>query len=345
MNTITNKKAFTIQFSWIFVLFVGFLVMIFVISSISKQESTSKSDINLEITKNVDSILTSAEQSSNTFKKISIPETEIIRVCEEDYSAYSINNNIQRVDNSVFFMPKKMNGKIIYSWALHYSMPMKITNILYLTTPKHMYIFVNNTGDNLIENIYDDFPKNLTHEMINFVDFKNYKGRNYDSYVFILINKTNEINSLQFPSNSEIKKKGNVIVITYDGINRQKGNIKFYDYSSIWKKVGSEKFIDKSILYGAIFAGDYNGYICNANKLLKKSKTIYTIYNYTLTKQKEQATKFECISHYNESLDLCQELINLNNSDGSTLEKIYSTSIELNLKNKNLLTKGCPLIY
>ena len=344
-----KKNAFTIQFSWIFVLIVGFFILLFVVSTISKQKSSSESDIDVEIMKNVDSILTSAEYSPNTFKIINIPETEFIRVCEANYSAYSINKQIQRMEQTVFFMPERIKSKKLYTWAKEYIMPMKITNILYVTSPQHMYVFVNNTGDNLIEHIHEDFPKNITNEVISFNDMEIYPNRNYDSYTFIIINSIGILNDnieSKFPSNQKVKKNSNILLVNYEGNSRAKGKITFYESNNSnngWSDSSGE-FIDESMLYAAIFAGTASGYKCNVDKLFDKSKNIYSIYNYTMEKTRGNLKKYECLQLYEKELipriGVIIEALQNNN-----YTSIYLTSIDLNLYNKRLLTKSCPLAY
>ena len=338
-----KKNAFTIQFSWIFVLIVGFFILLFVVSTISKQKSSSESDIDVEIMKNVDSILTSAEYSPNTFKIINIPETEFIRVCEANYSAYSINKQIQRMEQTVFSMPERIKSKKLYTWAKEYIMPMKITNILYVTSPQHMYVFVNNTGDDLIEHIYDDFPKNITNEVIELDDMRTYPNRNYDSYTFIIINSS-DFNKNKFPTNLKVKKDSNILLVNYEGNSRAKGKITFYKYLNNDWSDSSGEFIDQSMLYAAIFAGTASGYKCNVDKLFDKSKNIYSIYSYTMNKTRDNLKKYECLQLYQKELIPRMQII-INALKDNNYTSIYFNSADLNIYNKRLLTKSCPLAY
>lgn len=345
-----NKNAFTMQFSWIFVLIVGFLIILLVTTIITRQKDTSETDINVEISKNMDSILTSAEQSANTFKIIEIPESKLQRVCEDNYSAYMINKNIQRVENSIFFMPKIIENRKLYAWSKEYFMPMKIANVLYLTDSKHIYIFFN-TSNNLYNKVFDDFPKNITYDLINYTDLKEYNDRNYDEYTFIIVNSSAvSIDTNDFPTDSKVKKNSNIIVIDYNLPNTNKGNITFYKYNSSGYNKKTEEFIHESMLYGAIFAGDHEGYLCNTQKLLDKSANIYKIYNYTTAKMKENdrglITKSRCLSNdgfYAESLVIFTQIFN--EVERKDLQSIYSLSINLNNYNQELIVMGCPNMY
>lgn len=321
--------------------------MIFVVSSISKTKDVSESDIGLEIKTNIDSIITSAEQSTETFKIINTPDLTIKNICEENYSAYSINNNIERVENLVLYMPNKIKGRKLYSWAKEYKMPMKITNVLYLTDPDHMYVFVNPNNENDILPIISDFPENITTETIetiNYEELTTYKDKNFDSYTFVLANPSSFSNS-NLPLSRKVKIKSKAVIFEFNSYNHEIGNVTFYDSNTdFWDDGEKLNYAGEAMLYGAIFSAEPDIYSCNTDKLLLKSNTMYSIYDYTTTKQKELSTKTVCIlSHYPNALGIFDEL--LNNVEQKDLGEIYSASLNLEIINKKARKDGCPLIY
>ncbi len=341
-----SKKAFAIQFSWIFILIVGFFIMIFVVSSISKSKDVSDSDINVEIKENFGSIITSAEQSTETFKIIDTPELIIKSICEEDYSAYSINGNIERIDNLVLYTPEQVEGRKIYTWAKEYKMPMKIANVLYLSDPDHMYIFVDLEDDNKMSGILKDFPENMTMEVLTkYNDLKEYKDKNFDYYTFVMVG-SGDIDS-NFPTSSKIKRKSTIVVFDFDSFNYESGKVTFYDYDydmDNWGEGETTDYAGEAMLYGAIFSGNKELYDCNTNKLLQKSETMYKVYNYTTLRQNELTTKAVCIlTHYPNAIDIINELSN--SIEANDLESLYSNSLNLEILNKRIRKDGCSLIY
>ena len=117
--------------------------MFLVIRIITSQTDVSKQEINLDLSKNIDSILSSAEQSTDTFKIVHTPELKLTYLCFEDYTAYSVQKNINKIENSIMFSSSSISGRNIYTWTKEYKMPMKITNVLYVTDPLHKFIFVD----------------------------------------------------------------------------------------------------------------------------------------------------------------------------------------------------------
>jgi hypothetical protein len=311
---------------------------------ITKGVDVSTADLNVEIAKNIDSILTSSEQSTDTFKLIKTPEIEIRTICEDDYSAYMVNNQEQRIDTAVFFSPLIMSGKEFYTIAKEYKMPMKITNVLYLFGSDNHYIFVNNTEDDLIEEVIYGLPTNMTYELINADELSDYSAKNFDTYTFIIINYTS-FSITNLPTAPKLKKKSNAILIDFDGMNKEKGTITFYYFSDTeWQEKGDSLFIDDSMLYGAIFSGNKALYECNLKKLIGKSKPVYEIYNYTITRELELVRKTVCVTTYYpnalESIELIQESVDLGN-----LKELSLNAVQLYLTNKNLRSAGCPMVY
>ncbi len=324
---------------------VAFFIMIFVVSSITKSKDISNSDVNIEIRANVGSIITTAEQSTETFKVISTPEVTIKGLCEENYSAYLINNNVVRIENLVLYSPEQVKGRKIYTWAKEYKMPMKITNVLYLSDPDHKYIFVNSSEDNKILNIVVEFPENMSMEIINYEELKNYEDKNFNYYTFIIVNSDN-INNF-FPTDTKIRKKSAIVVFDFESFNFESGKVDFYNYYSLsnnWVNDGTLDYAGKAMLYGAIFSGNKDMYECNTQKLLQKSETIYRIYNYTIRKQNDSITKSVCIhTHYPNAIGIVKEL--MGSVKSNDFEGLYSNSLNLELINKRSRKDGCPLIY
>ena len=334
VNKMDSKKAFAIQFSWIFILIVAFMIMLFVITSITKQTDISETEIDIEVLQNIESILGSSEQSTNTFKVVTTPEMNFEYICEDNYSAYSVNKIQKKIQNLILFSPKQTVGRKFFTWAKEYSMPMKITNILYLTNQKHKYIFIKS---NIIDQLISELPSNLTMEVLT--SFSEIVDENYDSYTIIT---TDGIPSSELNLPDSIIKKTMVLQINTGIANYNKGNISFYDGNG--DVVGNSPYIDTTLLYGAIFNADYEMYECNLNKILKKSETVYAIYNYVALKQNESESKSVCINnHYPRAIASLGGMIeSVPSQDFNT---IYLASISLQLANERLQRDGCSIVY
>jgi len=350
-NLFNSKKAFTIQFSWIFILIVGFLILMFVISVITKQREVSETDMNVELIQNIDSILNSALQSVGTFKTIHLAsDTNIKYICQDKYSAYSVNNKLKQSPNLILFSPDTVQGSELFLWSQDYKMPMKISNILYLTNKKHKFIFVNSTTSNIIPKILEEIPANMTIIQLSQVsDLSSLTDENYDSYTVIVSETNAVISSITIPSapGSSLRAKTNLINIKSDLNELDNGILEFYDilpngHPDIANS-NNISYVHRSMLFGAIFSHNFNLYNCSINKIMKKSETLYKIYNYTTSKELNLTDKVSCIPVYENSINYLENLIT--NSLLNNITQIKVSSINLRIKNEDLAKKSCPLIY
>jgi len=316
------------------------MVMLFVISSISKQKEVSDSDVSVEVLQNVDSIISTSWQSVNTFKVISTPKITIEYICEDNYSAYSVNSKLKKIDDLVIFSPKKIVGKKIFTWSKEYKMPMKIVNVLYLTNEKHKYIFVNSSESNVINFLYNKFPDNMTTERVG-ESFELEDG-NFDTYT--IISSEDDRSGWTIPHS--IRKKTKAVVIETSSGNYNYGNVSFYSFDGTGHLVLTDKnfYLDESTLFGAIFSSDNSDYSCTIDKLMRKSKNIYQIYHNVAEKEKNASSKSICISSYYPMAIGALSHLNIS-IDSNDYEEVIMFGYSLDSSNKNLRKYGCPLIY
>ncbi len=316
------------------------MVMLFVITSISKQSEVSDSDVSVEILQNIDSIISTSWQSVNTFKVVNTPKITIKYICEDNYSAYSVNSKLRRIDNLVMFAPTQINGRKIFTWSKEYKMPMKIVNVLYLTNNKHKYIFVNSSENNVMQFLSSNFPSNMTFETVE--DGFELEDGNFDTYTIISTDETYAGEGVP----DSIKKRTKAVIINTSSGNYNYGNVSFYSFNSvgIWEFTGRNIYLDKSTLYGAIFSSGSSDYFCTIEKLMRKSKNLYRIYHNVAEKELDSSSKLVCISSYYPSV--IQVLEDLNEAiDARNYEDIIMGSYSLDSSNRNLRKYGCPLIY
>jgi hypothetical protein len=352
-----SKKGFTIQISWFFILIVGAVILIFVTRLISGIGQVSNTEIGVEILTNVDSILASAEQSTNTFKILKTPLLDLTYTCRDDVSSYSINGNGKEIGNMIVYSAESIQGRTIYTWSLEFAMPMKITNILYITDPDNKYYFVGD-NDPTINYILNKFPANTTLEQVN--QLSELKETSYESYTIVSTQPPME-NMLNIEGvNGLFLKNSKYIQIVSQVGQENQGIIKFYEFEGpSWNPVlkGEYSYIDDSMLFGAIFSPDYETYACVSKKILDKMKNIYSIYAYTVQTKNEGVTKYVCtdltrgypkiITIFDSLKELLNSITEESNDDqvSAAFQTIYSDSVSLVSKNRYLQVNDCPVIY
>ena len=132
-----NKGSMSIQFNWILVLIIGGLILTFFISVVQKQRSVSEENIASSIQTDLQSILASSHVSTETASVIEIPSNEIQYSCE----GFKVGNQFPTKFRYTFAPDLlKSDRNTISVFSYDWSMPYKITNFLYVTSPDIKYL-------------------------------------------------------------------------------------------------------------------------------------------------------------------------------------------------------------
>ena len=151
-----NKKAFEIQFNWIFVLVAGAAIMLFFTAVIVKQKSLSEASSQSIVLKSIEAIVTSAGVSTDTTSIIGIPDSDIEAGC----GRIALGKASRQYQSLILFSPNKITGDKLVMQTLAFSIPYRATNLLYMTSPKVRYIII--TGNkNDYKNLAKDINKTL----------------------------------------------------------------------------------------------------------------------------------------------------------------------------------------
>jgi len=132
------------------------------------------------ILNNLDAILSGSEVSAGTVNIVKIPDTKIEFKCNR----YSIGKLSKQLDVMNVFTPTFLDGDRLISMTLDFSIPYRVTNLVYLTNPKYRYILV---GDN---DIATEISKIMPNETF-FGKFTNlaevvYKGEKKVRFIFFV---------------------------------------------------------------------------------------------------------------------------------------------------------------
>ncbi|MBU0461982.1 MAG: hypothetical protein KJ574_05330, partial [Nanoarchaeota archaeon] len=130
------------QFNWIFILIVGAIIIAFFTLIVIKQKSASEVKVSSVLTKQLNTIFVGARVSSGTVQEIPTPNFAVRFTCND----YYIGAVSQRLGNRVLFAPENLEGNMIITWTLDWSVPYKVTTFLYVTNPKTRYLLVRVSG-------------------------------------------------------------------------------------------------------------------------------------------------------------------------------------------------------
>jgi len=325
-----QKGQLSLQFNWIFVIFVGAIILAFFLMMIKNQTKSADFEMAGELIKNLDTIIKSAEQSTGTVKPINIPaSTKINFVCEPGLSFYDLGNGITKdIPYQIIFAQAELKGTPLISWTQSWDLPMRISFFQYLTTKGSRFIVVNDTVGTLAEKLYDWLPKNITIEIIQPTD--TITDTNHDYYKVIEFEGTNNLHTGTIEPN--VHKL--TIRPSSDGLDSH-GEVQFDGGGNIG-------FLKKEALFGAIFAEDEEFYTCTMEKAFARMKTLMEMNERRLTDFEDLVTESVCASSYSWTrYEINNVMLNKMN-----VQSLYQSSKKIERDNSNLMrAKRCPLIY
>src|SRR3989338_5160049 len=168
-----SKKAFEIQFNWIFVLIAGAAILIFFTSIIIKQKSITQSSTNIEMLKQMESIIAGASVSTDTIVPFEVPDFEIRISCNK----LSIGASSTQYQNLILFAPSLIKGNKLVAQTMEFREPYRSTNLLFVTSMQASYILI---GDSLSKEINKTLPAELDKQ--SFALYEPSKIRNTNNY-------------------------------------------------------------------------------------------------------------------------------------------------------------------
>lgn len=331
-----NKKAFEIQFNWLFVLVAGAAILLFFTVIVVKQKAASETSTKATVLKSIEAIITGASVSTDTTNIISIPNSDIEVSCGR-ISIRGVSNQYQ---NLVLFAPSLIKGNKLITQTSAFSVPYRATNLLYITSPQIRYIIIGN--NNLAKEINKSLPSSLKKEFYQSIpqinSLNNYKVK------FIIFG-----DMIDFPKQLEKMPDTDVTAIRVNG-DDEKGVIEFYQKDDAsWLSTGSSAYLGKQVLIGAAYTDTLDMYRCSMQNVFFRLNIVTKIYaerTKKLVQEGASKMQLQCNQFYNNALN------NLNNiyeaSSEFSNENVGITAnaaVALSSENQNAQVYSCPLIY
>jgi len=333
-----KKAIIDVQFNWIFIAVAGALILMFFTTIVVKQKTASEDSISGTIIVNLEPILMGARISTGTVNILDIPKKEIEFSCDE----YKVGRASRGLKDKIVFAPDLIRGTQLYSWALGFNAPFKVTNFLYLTSPQVRYIIIGNGG--WFTDLQQKIPSELDNfefygSVANIPDNNNYRVK----FVYVGIPPNNNHLANLGGMNNE-----HVTAVKIDGSGNS-GGVTFYKKSPSggWASPGySSQYIYLESIIAAIFSQDKETYECGMRKAFNKLNTVASIYKGRageLAGQYTSDNNGNCRTQHHNAQSQLLTLSTLGFPSGTS--SITSISVALNSMNQNAQIYSCALIY
>jgi hypothetical protein len=360
-----NKKGFTdSQIHWMFILIAGAIILAFFISIVNNLLKNNESSVVVTIVQDLQTVTTGASISKGTSQLLTKPNYDFLYACTECLCQFEINKIPVPLGETVIFAPSKIRGKDMLAWTLDWNAPFRVTNFLYLTTPRVLYVLVYEPGvdsEVLFEYVNETLPTRLNTKYISPGEVPNsISDQKYDQVRFIFLNA----GSPSGTSLNDLKVKYEDITavkIEPFDLNFDNGNLKFYKYSSngfvvdnfTGTNINVIPYIGKEAMFGAMFSYNSEVFGCNLHKAYKNMEFIVNLYENRTAYLHDINSGIPCAIDFNVAKDKLDELKNLaKDHHAGGFDKILEpvneyTQIRDNLSNYNynLQMQSCTLVY
>lgn len=337
-----NKKAFEIQFNWIFVLVAGAAILIFFSSVIIKQKGITQSSTNIEMLKQMENIVSGAGVSTGTIVPLDIPNFDIKISCNK----ISVGSSSSQYQGMILFSPSSIKGGRIITQTLAFNEPYRSANLLFITSVQAKYILV---GDELMKEANKTLPAELDEEAFDIYDPS--KIRNTNSYKSKLVFFNANVPS-GVPSALAKMPDSDVTAIKITG-NIEKGTIEFYKKSgNTFTLSENSAYLGKSSMIASIYAENPEMYNCNMNHMFLRNSLVTKVYQGKARNLMANTARPDCRQIYSDSLQYLNRIESASSKlaqaqkiDISGINDIWSASISLESQNAEAQKFTCPRIY
>ena len=338
LSKFSSKGMIEVQFNWIFVLIVGFIIFMFIISLVMSQKKNTDNTLKVEILNQLTASIKGKQQLSSTYSELTIPgNIQVIFSCDKEVNKFEFlvegAPSREQLPLDVIFVPENMQSSIFIIWTQDFGLPFIVTRFMYMTTPRSAFFVYSTTPATsaISKQLYNDLPTNMTKFYITSQAMLDDRKKGFKKFRVVCFNS-------DCPA-----ANGNDYLNIIPGVSSDVyayGNLTFHKSPST--NQGS-RYITKAGMLGAVFSDDRDFYECQMDRAIDQFNVKRGL-QYTRLKliQKDlNESNFECISLLAspESSLLSMQTLNL-----STVNLLYSYSKSIELSNQDASFKGCPAV-
>ncbi len=311
-----NKKGdIQMPFSWIFAIIAGVFILVLAIYGVTKFIGIYKTQISAQGAMGLSILTNPFESSFESAKRILIDSKgdarvyvgcsnlstfgrQSIETSQKVFNEWSENERFEiGMQNRYIFSKNPVEGRNFYVFSKPFEMPFKIADLIYITSTRDIYCFVNT-------------PRDIERELEGFI------GEEPSPYENFIIKKR----KADCPTDS--------VSVCFDGSERC--DVIISTRLKYVQKTNSRVYYEgDALMYAAIFS-DKELYECQLDRLMKRAEQIYTIYK---DKSKFILQKTNCYSELD--FELIQMISLLKDfSESSEVGTIISFAEEIDNKNK-----------
>lgn len=265
-----RRAAIQVQFTWIFALIAGAVILLFFFTLIKQVGVGSELALCSDVARDLDAVFVGAGTSIGTTNNLSLPGLDITFDC----TGYSLPKCSSSYGGAIVFSPERLEGSAVVSHAAGLDIPYRVAPLLYLSSPDYRYIFLDDTG--IMRALAAAMPKPLLVETLGLSAAPSLTDLNNPA-VRVVVSQGPAQFTLDLGELNALKEG----VVSVVGISQENTNapvtVTFFtkvegtatSYVPVPEK--TFKLVSQSLVLGAVLSGDALLFECTLAKALERS--------------------------------------------------------------------------
>ncbi|MBU0758710.1 MAG: hypothetical protein KKF44_11690 [Nanoarchaeota archaeon] len=345
-----KKGAVAIQFSWIFVILIGTVIIITTFSVYSAIKRSIDGKFSYTASNYIAETLSNVKKNEKYEYSFALHGLSIEVDSDEDFCNYfSVKDSGlegKSIEHMPLFSPNILKESVL-TYAESIEFPFKSNYVLYLTSPRVAYVFVTSGGDS-VDMLANNLPTDINSEKKDdsefFVNYHNYKVR------FVSEHDPEKIDMTV----SRLPDRD----VTFMKVYPAEKKVEFYqkngydeDAFSDKKMTGIAYYNNDVTLIAILYSESAQSYSCNMKKVMDR----LSIQSVVLARRLQLVTvglSLYCQDKLSVYEDTLLQLDNLKTAtenvlqiDSALLSSVDSISQSIKNNNKLVIEAGCPEIY
>lgn len=331
----SKKAAIEIQFNWIFVLIIGAIILIVFSGIVLRQKNISETSKNVLLLNSLDAIISGTESTAGTVNIVRIPESRIEFSC----NSYSVGKLSKQVEVMNVFPSSVIEGDRLIASTADFSSPYRVSNIVYLTDPKHAYIFIGESD--VKQALKELMPSEILLDdaaALSDIELRQSPARLVFFGEYPILPEA--FSAFDDSSITALRVEG---TLSY-------GTLEFYrKKGDAFEPSGISYYLGEETLLGAVFSDSMDVYECAMGSLFDKIGIVTEIYkSRTIAVRQaysEQGSRCAAFADTTYSLGNIEEISLASEFSEANVARISEAASRLRAQNRQAQLQSCATIY
>ena len=346
-----SRKAFEVQFHWIFIMIAGAIILTFFITVVTKYQSVSEERFSLVLSKQLETILSGATIAKQTTQHIQLPLPLKTSCTETCACSFSTGTKVTQLKGTSLFSPSVLAGKELIYTTHDWNIPFRAGVFVYLTDDQQQYALVYDPGDSastaLLTKITQQLPQELSVKNISITLLSSIVLQQENKKIHLIF-----LNTLPDAFALRNAQENSGVIIT---VITAAGGVQFYARNTVQESNNvqiaqvpiASTWTSDAELVGAIFSDTQRSYACNLRQAYARAQWIVQVQNKRLDALQSRCstTKIkETLAEFEKTMKVLSQEIGTQGEAPAVLT-LRALQHDLAQENQQLAKANCPTIY